>query len=197
MRCRSGARLIGANQGIRANRIDQWWHPNLTSVATYWYEVVVERIAEVRSATGLYSAHRAELGRFAAWVAGPDDAADVVSEAMLSLLKGGQLVDADYPYALMQRAVVAKTRSMQRSMFRRRARERKFADRLVVEQPEVRPDVVDAVVRLSPRQRACIYLTYWEDLTPAMVADRLGIEEGTVKQYLARARAKLREVLNE
>jgi hypothetical protein len=59
-------------------------------VATYWYEVVVERITEVRSATGLYSAHRADLGRFAAWVAGPDDAADVVSEAMLSLLKEGQ-----------------------------------------------------------------------------------------------------------
>jgi RNA polymerase sigma factor (sigma-70 family) len=56
---------------------------------------------------------------------------------------------------------------------------------------------VDAVVRLSPQQRACVYLTYWEDLTPPMIAERLGIGEGTVKQYLARARAKLREVLDD
>jgi RNA polymerase sigma factor (sigma-70 family) len=145
----------------------------------------------------LYAAHRADLGRFAAWVAGPDEAADVVSEAMLSLLKGDQLLEAAFPYGLMQRAVLAKARSMQRSVFRRRARERRFADQLIVEQPEVRPDVVEAVVGLSPQQRACVYLTYWEDLAPRMVADRLGIGEGTVKQYLARARARLREVLDD
>ena len=86
---------------------------------------------------------------------------------------------------------------MQRSVFRRRARERRFADRIETVQPEFRPEVVAAVARLSSRQRACVYLTYWEDLSPPMVADRLGIGEGTVKQYLARARAKLREVLDE
>jgi DNA-directed RNA polymerase specialized sigma24 family protein len=41
------------------------------------------------------------------------------------------------------------------------------------------------------------YLTYWEDHAPHDVAQRLGIGEGTVKRYLARARAKLREVLDE
>lgn len=174
-----------------------WWHPNQESVATYGCEVDVARMTEVRSAAGLYAAYRSDLVRFATWIAGPDDASDVVSDAMLSLLKGGQLVDAENPYGLMQRAVLSKARSMQRSFFRRRARERRFADRLVVEQPEFRPDVVDAVVGLSAQQRACVYLTYWEDLTPPMVAERLGIGEGTVKQYLARARATLREVLDE
>jgi RNA polymerase sigma factor (sigma-70 family) len=86
---------------------------------------------------------------------------------------------------------------MQRSAFRRKARERRWAERWVEEQPGFRPDVVEAVLGLSPQQRACIYLTYWADLTPLLIAEQLGIGEGTVKRYLARARAKLREVLNE
>ncbi len=183
--------------GLVAKRRGFWWHPNLWSVATYGCEVDVERIVEVRSVAGLYDSHRADLARFATWLVGPDDAADVVSDAMLSLLKSGGLDEAHNPLALMQRAVVAKARSMQRSMFRRRSREQRYAERFVVEEPSFRPDVARAVARLSVQQRACIYLTYWEDLTPSMVADQLGIGEGTVKQYLVRARSRLREVLDE
>lgn len=165
-------------------------------VATYGCEVDGDDVTEVRSVAGLYEEHRVGLVTFATWVAGPDAAADVVSDAIESLISGGRLLEAENPRALMQRAVLAKARSLQRSVFRRRMRERRFADRFVEEQPEFRPEVAAAVVGLSPQQRACVYLTYWEDLTPAMVADRLGIGEGTVKQYLARARSKLREVLD-
>ncbi len=157
----------------------------------------MERMMEVRSVAGIYAAYRADLVRFAAWVGGPDDAADIVSAAMVSLLNSNRLAEADNPYALMQQTVVWKARSLQRSMFRRRVRERRFAERILVEQPDFRPEVVTAVTRLSPQQRACVYLTYWEDLAPSMIAERLGVGEGTVKQYLARARAKLREVLDE
>ncbi len=57
--------------------------------------------------------------------------------------------------------------------------------------------MVAAVVGLSQQQRACVYLTYWNDLSPAQAADWLGIGEGSVKRHLARARANLREVLDE
>lgn len=97
----------------------------------------------------------------------------------------------------MYRAVLAKAKSMQRSGFRRRARERRFAEPMIKEAPQVRHDVLRAVVELSVQQRACVYLTYWEDLIPRQVSDRLGIGEGTAKKYLARARARLREVLDE
>ena len=172
-------------------------HPIGCSAATYGGEVDVERMTEARSDAGLYQLHRVALVRFAAALVGPDDAPDVVSEAMLSLMRSGQLAEADNPEALMHRAVLAKSRSLQRSVFSRRARERRFAERWIREQPDVRPDVVRAVTRLSARQRACVYLTYWEDLAPATVADRLGIGEGSVKRHLARARAKLREVLDD
>jgi RNA polymerase sigma-70 factor (ECF subfamily) len=47
------------------------------------------------------------------------------------------------------------------------------------------------------QQRASVVLTYWEDLSPADVAIRLGISEGSVKRHLARARARLKELLDE
>ena len=156
-----------------------------------------EHQQEVGSGEGAYVNARVALTRFATALVGPSDAADVVSDTMVSLLKSGKLVEADNPTALMYRAVLNKARSHHRSVYRRRARERKFADSIVVQDPELRPDVVDAVVKLSPQQRACVYLTYWEDLAPRDVAQRLDIGEGTVKRYLARARANLREVLDE
>jgi RNA polymerase sigma factor (sigma-70 family) len=152
---------------------------------------------EIGSGNGVYADNRVALTRFATAIVGPSDAADVVSDTMVSLLKSGVLVEADNPVALMYRAVLNKAHSHHRSVYRRKARERKFADSIVTEDPELRLEVVDAVVMLSPQQRACVYLTYWEDLTPRGVAQRLGIGEGTVKRYLARARAKLREVLDE
>ena len=152
---------------------------------------------EVDSEARLYAECRTELVRFATALVGPSDAADVVSDAMLSLLKSGQLAEARKPVGLMYRAVLNKANSMHRTVFRRRAREQRFVQRVTIENPELHQEVVEAVVALSPQQRACVYLTYWEDLTSSDVAETLGIGEGTVKRYLARARARLREVLND
>ena len=57
-------------------------------------------------------------------------------------------------------------------------------------------DVLDMVDRLSPRQRAVVYLAYWDDLDPAAIAQVLGVSEGSVRRHLARARAALRRMLD-
>lgn len=49
---------------------------------------------------------------------------------------------------------------------------------------------------LSPQQRACVVLHYYQDLPVAEVAAALGVGEGTVKRYLNQARAKLAERLS-
>ena len=51
--------------------------------------------------------------------------------------------------------------------------------------------------KLSVQQRASVVLTYWEDLAPSQVAGRLGISEGSVKRHLARARSRLKELLDD
>lgn len=52
-----------------------------------------------------------------------------------------------------------------------------------------------ALADLSTRQRAVVFLTYWEDLDGPTIADRLGISLGTVRRYQARARKQLRRKL--
>lgn len=165
-------------------------------MATYYLmgeEITVEvnRVHE-----DLYARHGDGLMRFATGLVGPADAADVVSDALLRFWRSGALVEADNPRALLYRGVVAEARSWQRSMFRRRRRERQTAERLVAHDPDIRPDVVHAVLQLSPQQRACVFLTYWEDLPVQQVGELLDISPGTVKRHLHRARNRLKEVLD-
>jgi RNA polymerase sigma-70 factor (ECF subfamily) len=52
-----------------------------------------------------------------------------------------------------------------------------------------RDAVLSALRSLSPRQRACVVLRYYEDLPIAGIARAPGVEEGTVKRYLSEATA--------
>jgi len=51
--------------------------------------------------------------------------------------------------------------------------------------------VLTALGDLSPRQRACVVLRYYQDLPVAQVAAELGVGEGTVKRYLSDAMTRL------
>ncbi|HXW87171.1 MAG TPA: SigE family RNA polymerase sigma factor [Streptosporangiaceae bacterium] len=54
-----------------------------------------------------------------------------------------------------------------------------------------RDAMLTALRSLSPRQRACVVLRYYEDLPVAKVAAALGVSEGTVKRYLSEAMSHL------
>ncbi|MBZ2197314.1 SigE family RNA polymerase sigma factor [Occultella gossypii] len=58
-----------------------------------------------------------------------------------------------------------------------------------------RVDVIAALRTLSPRERACVVLRYYVDLSVPQIADELGIAQGTVKRYLSDANAALAEQL--
>jgi len=55
----------------------------------------------------------------------------------------------------------------------------------------IRDVLLTALRDLSPRQRACVVLRYYQDLPVAQVASALGISEGTVKRYLSEAMTRL------
>jgi RNA polymerase sigma factor (sigma-70 family) len=59
----------------------------------------------------------------------------------------------------------------------------------------LRRDLVTALARLQPRQRAVLVLRYWEQLTEAEAADVLGCSLGTVKSSASRGLARLRELV--
>jgi len=54
-----------------------------------------------------------------------------------------------------------------------------------------RDAVLTALRSLSPRQRACVVLRYYEDLPVAEVAATLRVGEGTVKRYVSEAMSLL------
>jgi RNA polymerase sigma-70 factor (ECF subfamily) len=144
----------------------------------------------------IYRKHAEELTRFATFLVGPDDAPDVVSSAVLRALSSPVWAGVDHHRAYLFRAVLNEARMQHRTTARRHARERRSATPETVDEIDLLSDVLDMVERLSPRQRAVVYLAYWDDLAPAAIAEVLGVSEGSVRRHLARARAALRRMLD-
>lgn len=66
--------------------------------------------------------------------------------------------------------------------------------------PEERMALLEALAKVPPRQRACLVLRYWEDMTVAQTAAVLRCSEGsegTVKSQAARGLQTLRGLLSE
>lgn len=63
--------------------------------------------------------------------------------------------------------------------------------------PTLGVDLVAALARLTPRQRAVLVLRYADDLTETQVADVLGIRPGTVKSIARQAAARMRAIAPE
>lgn len=87
--------------------------------------------------------------------------------------------------------------------YRRRARwqgiRHLFVTRPTDQSPEMqiqtRVDVGMALRQLTQRERACVVLRFYEDLTVPSIAERIGISEGAVKRYLSDAVHRLEAVL--
>ncbi|HVL89821.1 MAG TPA: RNA polymerase sigma factor [Actinomycetota bacterium] len=128
------------------------------------------------------------------------EADDLVQEAMSSFLrKPPQVVTAATVHAWLRTAIV-RDASRRR---RRAASELKAFGRLFVQPPPVpatsqpSDDMLQAVRRLPPKQRACIVLRYVQDQSEEQIAEILGIAPGTVKAHLAQARERLRDLLGD
>jgi RNA polymerase sigma-70 factor (ECF subfamily) len=82
-----------------------------------------------------------------------------------------------------------------------RGKEYLFASANAARGPEVPVqvgmDVRAALGTLSPRERACIVLRFFEDLPVAAIAQELGVGTGSVKRYLSDGSAKLRVTLTD
>ena len=141
-----------------------------------------------------------ELVRFATVLVGPGDAADVVADAFVGLLDDERSWgDVDRPRSYLFGVVANRSKMRHRAVGRRRRREERYERIAAPVGGSGEPIVADAhrlLDGLSPQQRAVVYLAYWEDWTAADIAGQLGVSDGTVRQQLARARAKLREELS-
>lgn len=144
-----------------------------------------------------YRAHVADLVRFATVLVGPNDANDVVNEAVTATIARRRLDEVGDVRAYWFRAVANTAADWHRRSFRRRARERRAADSVRPGEPVTPDDARRVLAGLSPQQRTVVYLTYWHDWPIERIALALGVGDGTVRKQLARARDHLREVLGD
>jgi RNA polymerase sigma factor (sigma-70 family) len=142
-----------------------------------------------------YEEHADRLIRLARLLVGPSDASDVVASAVLRTLAAGRSRVIREPDRYLSSAVYNESRRLLGRRSRSRLAMVRLASRPVSDLDEEGDHGLEVLAGLSTRQRAVIFLTYWSDLTPAQVADHLGISEGAVRRHLARARDHLRKGL--
>ncbi|MGH2726778.1 MAG: sigma-70 family RNA polymerase sigma factor [Actinomycetota bacterium] len=147
-----------------------------------------------------FQAEHRSLLRFAFLISGDlATAEDLIQEAFVRIYRAGGRVDRE-GFPTYARRTVA---NLGRSAFRRRMRERRITHdpgRLTAEDPAElirRDDLWKAVTALSPQQRACVALRYYEDMTEQRIAEVLDVSVGTVTKQLTRALAKLRAAVGE
>ena len=122
-------------------------------------------------------------------------AEELVQDAFADVLR--RFDEIRTPEAYLRRAVMSRCTSW----VRRRAVERRHGERLRAEAPHwsdpATLEVMDAVGRLSTRQRAAIVLRYFGDWSEREIADALGCRPGTVKSLLSRATTQLAKELQD
>jgi RNA polymerase sigma factor (sigma-70 family) len=158
-----------------------------SSSAPRWEKVVERLVAERGEA----------LTRYAYFVSGnSDDAADLVQDALVKtfgrLRNGFSVASAE---AYVRRAIL----NTYLDRGRRTTRWRRIAHfEAVTEAEDSGTDAADARIdlhgelqKLTPRERACLVLRYYDDLKVDDIAETLQLSPGAVKRYLSDALGKM------
>ena len=159
----------------------------------HWEQTVTRLVAERGDA----------LTRYAYFVSGSyDDAADLVQDALVKTfgrLRNGFSVASAEGY--VRRAIL----NTYIDRGRRTTRWRKIAHLTAVPDvadsasadSESRIDLHGELQKLSPRERACLVLRYYDDLKVDDIAATLELSSGAVKRYLSDGLAKMAVALAE
>ena len=125
----------------------------------------------------------------------PGESEDVLQDAMFRAWRSiGQVRSAAQLRGWFLTIVANRSRSIRKA--RRwseiRRPDFRFARRTSLEGVDQREDLVRALHRLSPEDRAVVYLRFYEDMSTKDVADALGLSAGTARTRLHRALQRLR-----
>lgn len=143
----------------------------------------------------MWLTHATELTRYASLLVGPHDAPDIVANAFMRASRHIDDGTVDQPRAYLFRAVTNEAHDQRRRQANRWRRDLLAVATANVGGPETQVDVRRAVAALSVRQRAVVYLAYWEDMSERSIAETLDLSLGSVRRHLIRARAHLRKAL--
>jgi RNA polymerase sigma-70 factor (ECF subfamily) len=121
------------------------------------------------------------------------DAEDVLQEVFLRYLrKPPDFADAEHAKAWMLRTTIHCSITLLSSAWRRKTQP---AQDVAAPMPARDDEVYRAVLDLPAKYRTAVHLYYFEGYSVAEIAQLMGSRESTVKSWLFRARAQLRDML--
>lgn len=127
------------------------------------------------------------------------DAEDIMQEVFLRYLKKPRsFLSDEHEKAWFLRVSVNCCKSFFASAWRRKIVSLEDYGHLSSpsdEQSEECSAVYEAVMTLPPKQRICVHLYYYEEMSIKEIAGTIGAPESTVKSHLFRARASLERAL--
>ncbi|GAA0580040.1 SigE family RNA polymerase sigma factor [Kribbella sandramycini] len=126
---------------------------------------------------------------------------DIVQDALYKLyLSWPRIQRVGNPFAYARRMVVNAAYDGGRRPWRREVAIAELPDRPgsadFAAGHAARDEVLEALRTLGARQRACVVLRYYEDLSVEQTAEILGCSQGTVKSQAARGLETLRKAMN-
>lgn len=120
----------------------------------------------------------------------PHEAQDAVQDAFVKYLEKAP-AQLENPGAWLMRVLVNGCKSRLRLAWRRVV---PLPDTLPAPQPEEREELAE-LWQLPPEERAAVHLFYYEGCSTDEIARITGVEPGTVRSRLSRARQRLKKLL--
>ena len=163
-----------------------------------------ERLDADSALTALYTSHYRQLVRLASLLL--DDygtSEEVVQDAYVKMHGSwNRIRDPDAAIGYLRTTVV----NLARSRLRRRLVAQKHAPKPMPDAPSAehgafeqleRDRLIHALRKLPTRQRECLVLRYYGDLSEVQIAEAMGISTGAVKSHASRGMAALRASLED
>jgi RNA polymerase sigma-70 factor (sigma-E family) len=141
----------------------------------------------------LYRQTHVRTVRLAVMLTGdPGVAEELVQEAFVRVWRSWDKIrDTEAARAYLRTTVLNLSRSyLRRRTLEVRHRFRRVDDAVQID-PDARIDLLRAVMKLPARQRACVALRFYEDLSESQTAEVLGISVGAVKSQTFKALQRL------
>lgn len=122
------------------------------------------------------------------------DAEDLLHDAIVKAFGRGRRfthANAAEQYVRLTMRTLAVDRHRSRDAFRRALERSAPPSQTAAPDMDATVDVEAALRVLSPRERVCIVMRFYDDLTVSAIATQLGLANGTEKRYLSNAYQKL------
>ncbi|MFS8104702.1 SigE family RNA polymerase sigma factor [Lentzea alba] len=152
-----------------------------------------------------YFAARSDVMRGTAYLLCGDwhRAEDLVQQAFTKLYLAWRRIQRHEALDAYTRQILVRTflSERRRGWFRFESVSDDFTDSPATTTPGVHPEermvLLEALAKVPPKQRACLVLRYWEDMSIEQTAVILKCSEGTVKSQAARGLQTLRGLLDQ